>query len=120
MRPRHAAALALVGWCLLTPPEMSNYGPNTHAPISRWHIEAFPVYKVRGGHPENLVMKGFNETVIVYDTKPNCEAARADFIKYANRVYKKTGDTNNVDTAKSMKCVSTDDRRLDWSGNLRK
>ena len=120
MNPLHAAALALVGWCLLTPPEMSNHGPNTHAPISQWHIEPFPVYDVRGGHPENLVMKGFNETVIVYDTKPNCEAAHANFIKYANRLFKKTGDTANVDTAKSMKCVSTDDPRLEWSGYLRK
>ena len=73
-----------------------------------------------GAMPENLVMKGFNETVIIYDTKPNCEAARANFIKDGNRLFKKTGDMENVDTPKSMKCVSTDNPRLEWSGYLRK
>jgi hypothetical protein len=35
MNLRHAAALALVGWYLMTPP-MGKYGPNEMAPLSRW------------------------------------------------------------------------------------
>ena len=38
MKPRHAAALALVGWYLMIPPEVG-YGPPTiqyQAPLTEW------------------------------------------------------------------------------------
>jgi hypothetical protein len=38
MKPRHAAALALVGWYLLVPPPKSlcNQTADLHAPLSKW------------------------------------------------------------------------------------
>ena len=42
MRPSHAAALALVGWYLMTPPTTGNPKPFEHdvtAPLSRWTVD---------------------------------------------------------------------------------
>ena len=51
MKPRHAAAFALVGWYLITPPWMyrsedlsrpvaqRHYEPNPDAPYSHWRIQ---------------------------------------------------------------------------------
>jgi hypothetical protein len=36
MNPRHAAALALVGWYLIRPPGPDNGEPDFEAPLSRW------------------------------------------------------------------------------------
>jgi hypothetical protein len=41
MKPRHAAALALVGWYLMVPPLTSGGGPHDilfHAPLSKWEV----------------------------------------------------------------------------------
>jgi hypothetical protein len=41
MKPRHAAALALVGWYLLAPPIMHDPGhwhPNLAAPLNQWIV----------------------------------------------------------------------------------
>jgi hypothetical protein len=38
MNPRHAAALALVGWYLMVPfPDAPGKPPNFHAPLSQWN-----------------------------------------------------------------------------------
>jgi hypothetical protein len=39
MKSRHAAALALVGWYLMTPPLNLAGVPDSGAPISSWHNE---------------------------------------------------------------------------------
>lgn len=39
MKPRHIAALALVGWYLMLPPIQEDQ-PNTDAPLSEWTISA--------------------------------------------------------------------------------
>jgi hypothetical protein len=36
MRPRHAAALALVGWYLLLPPWVAYNKFDAHVPLSKW------------------------------------------------------------------------------------
>jgi hypothetical protein len=36
MTPRHAAALALVGWYLMRPPGPNNGAPDFRAPLSQW------------------------------------------------------------------------------------
>jgi hypothetical protein len=38
MNPRHAAALALVGWYLMVPPSPNGIFPNEKAPLSEWVI----------------------------------------------------------------------------------
>lgn len=40
MKPRHVAALALIGWYLMVPPGYSRTPdePDTEAPLRKWHI----------------------------------------------------------------------------------
>ena len=38
MKPRHAAALALVGWYLMMPPLGSDGRPDDSAPLPQWKI----------------------------------------------------------------------------------
>jgi hypothetical protein len=39
MKPRHAAALALVGWYLMVPPPVDEpYKVNTEAPLTSWKV----------------------------------------------------------------------------------
>jgi len=38
MNPRHAAALALVGWYLMSPPMLSNGAENHSATLRKWDI----------------------------------------------------------------------------------
>ncbi len=42
MKPRHAAALALVGWYLMLPPAKAadKSVPDLGAPLSRWHVDS--------------------------------------------------------------------------------
>jgi hypothetical protein len=38
MKPRHAAALALVGWYLMTPPMYERHHIDADVPVSQWQI----------------------------------------------------------------------------------
>jgi hypothetical protein len=38
MKPRHAAALALVGWYLMAPPMNPDKNVRVNAPLSQWQI----------------------------------------------------------------------------------
>ena len=38
MKPRHAVALALVGWYLMLPPWVAQNQFDSHAPFSKWEI----------------------------------------------------------------------------------
>jgi hypothetical protein len=38
MNPRHAAALALVGWYLMVPPMYQHHEIDDKAPLSQWRI----------------------------------------------------------------------------------
>jgi hypothetical protein len=86
MKPRHAAALAIVGWYLMAPPPQ-----DLHAPISKW------------------VMKGS------YDTADACFADRAliggnaDLRAIQRR---KAGLTAPDDPDSAALCIASDDPRL--------
>jgi hypothetical protein len=41
MKPRHAAALALLGWYLMVPSSKSNGEPDLQAPLSKWEMDGF-------------------------------------------------------------------------------
>jgi hypothetical protein len=83
MKPRHVAALALVGWYLLMPPWYRNKRePSWDAPISDWRIN-----------------EGF-------ETADECEDVRM----YAKKNIDAT--TIAGQRAKASVCVSTDDPRL--------
>jgi len=92
----HAAALALVGWYLLTPPfYVTNAGVidliEGNAPMSKWrHIASF-------------------------DTAPDCEAGRLkNFEKVAEMMNGISAHAYElqIDSANRAQCIASDDPRL--------
>jgi hypothetical protein len=93
MKPRHAAALALVAWYLMIPPPRqidSRFQTNFLAPIDKW-----------------VQLRRF-------ELESECEAARDDYMKnppggVANMLSSKQ---QAQAVMKAAKCVSADDPRL--------
>jgi hypothetical protein len=89
MKPRHAAALALVGWYLMLPPlATSGLDVDQNAPLSTWR---------QGG---------------AFDTARACEVNRGDGIK---RLDKANGEKQFPSFYHSFlyaRCVAVDDPRL--------
>ncbi len=101
MKPRHAAALTLVGWYLMLPPAT---GQKTSTPISEWRITAS------------------------YDSAAECEIAKAKGLDEAIKAYRHPQAAiekyNPPEKMSSVEiqtlgwqfandaCVSTDDPRL--------
>ncbi len=86
MKPRHAAALALVGWYLMIPPV-----GDTSTPLARWvHVGS-------------------------YDTATECETTRLklanDTLKGTPAPNGLTR-TQTIDLATDSQCIETDDPRL--------
>ena len=94
MKPRHAAALALVGWYLMVP-QIQSEKQNLIGPFTESHEPDFPNWHQVGS----------------YDTAAECEAARAQLpatLIYDHPVAK---DTLAV-VAKFAQCIAPDDPRL--------
>jgi uncharacterized protein YfaP (DUF2135 family) len=86
MKPRHAAALALVGWYLMMPPMTSDRRIQINTPLSHWEISSS------------------------YDTADECEKVRlvaSGWMADANG--QKARHTPRGDAAI---CVASDDPRL--------
>lgn len=83
MKLQHAAALALAGWYLITPPQAKGRF-DTSAPWSQWRIEA-----------------GFG-------TGEECKKTLALLSARAL----KEGRPDDIEAVKDAQCVSTDDLRL--------
>ena len=93
MKFRHAVALALVGWYLMTPPRISNWplSYDTDAPISRWM------------------------TLGSFDTAEQCDARKTSMeylLVQKDHPEKGEGQQSVEAFMISAKCVSTDDPRL--------
>jgi hypothetical protein len=84
MKLRHTAAVALVGWFLITPPPQTNGHYDTSAPLSQWKIE--------GGA----------------GTRKECEETQA-FLSSSALKEKRPSD---LEAARDAKCVPMDDPRL--------
>jgi hypothetical protein len=83
MKPRYAAALALVGWYLMVPPPKSD-GADLQWPLSEW-----------------ASLQGF-------DTATECERAKKELqLKHPT-----SSSTHKVSVYEMASCVATDDRRL--------
>ena len=85
MNPRHAAALALVGWYLMIPPRTAHDQQtfDDRAPLARWFVFS------------------------VHDAAHECEGA-----KFLNREgHKQSGDPMKA-ALDSAQCIATDDPRL--------
>ena len=102
MNPRHAAALALLGWYLMVPPQ------NPH-----WREKRQPLYD------ESVPLSEWdiNES---FDTAIECQALRDKLlnegVKARNRTFDETHDEGQATVVlqnwTSGRCVSTDDPRL--------
>ena len=94
MNLRHAAALALVGWCLMVAPRDSDFLFVTSVPVSKWVI------------------------VQSFDAAKDCEAERAEKVGLADKSgtywYYDTKKRENVGAPADLayRCVATDDPRL--------
>jgi hypothetical protein len=95
MKPRHAAALALVGWYLMTPPWSGPGKFNDKAPLNQW------------------------QQAHAYDSATACEKGRYSTVKNFLKGHAPNGDMLNKETADynaqlyaAGRCVETDDPRL--------
>ncbi len=101
MKPRHIAALALVGWYLMVPPlDSPNGALNTSAnyPLSAW---------IHAPHE-------------VFGTRQDCEAELANQRAYLESALRRLGAPGaynqlaqaHVERMRVAQCISTDDPRL--------
>ena len=99
MRPRHTAALVLVGWYLMVPPWKSGHGPDSDAPLSD------------AGAPLSKWT-----VVSSHDSARDCETKRMDLLDSfrktaeaypSDRTFRALYDHAALDI-----CVATDDPRL--------
>jgi hypothetical protein len=95
MKPRHAAALALVGWYLMIPPINRTTGQaETFAPLS----------------------SGLWTMVEAYDTAEACEKSKRIMMDIVSHPDKHKDLDKDIEKARSMapfvKCIATDDPRL--------
>jgi hypothetical protein len=95
MKPRHAAALALVGWYLLLPPLVNApYKVDTEAPLASWKV-----YQT-------------------FDTRDECDKSRlAEQAKYKHTASAPVGTIKKGSRAFALQmtfaqCISSDDPRL--------
>jgi len=84
MKLQHAAALALTGWYLMTPPTQAKGRYDTSAPLSKWRIEA-----------------GFGTG----------EECKKTLVLLSSRALKE-GKPDDIEALKDAQCVATDDARL--------
>jgi len=95
MTPRHAAALALVGWYLMTPPtdyvtHLPNGSPNLDAPFSYWRNEGS------------------------FDSAKECKVGLENNIEFAKQIEKK------VRKEESEQQESAEEEKMDQQGNVPK
>jgi hypothetical protein len=94
MKPRHAAALALVGWYLMVPPPVLHRSPpvDLEAPLSAWRLFS------------------------MHDTAAECERGLVAFYKLAKTelVANPADERDRIRfyQLESSQCVASDDPRL--------
>lgn len=84
MKLQHAAALALTGWYLMTPPTQAKGRFDTSAPLSKWRIEA-----------------GF-------ETGEECKKT---LVLLSSRALKE-GKPEDIEAVNNAQCVSMNDARV--------
>ena len=115
MKPRHTAALVLVGWYLMSPPFLSPGKRDQNAPLSRWDQESeppggWPLFHP-GAHEQEYIVGQPLTAGLIYDTEADCLAGRSVWIEVGERLTQQTGDSAFLNY-RSDRCVSSDDPRL--------
>jgi hypothetical protein len=99
MNPRHAAALALVGWYLMVPPMTGS--------ADRDRVVRHPIVEMTAPLSEW-------ETEGSYDSAKECRGAIQDNLQFiAHRHFETVDEQNAANTQSQLgQCVATDDPRL--------
>ena len=88
MKPCHAAALAVVGWYLMTPPWVAQGTFDATAPVSKWHQAS------------------------AYDSAAECQSYRSSMLDYY-KAHPKAKDADWFERVfGASQCIATDDPRL--------
>jgi hypothetical protein len=97
MKPRHAAALALVGWYLMVPPLRSDQKLDASAPLSKWTI----------------VIRGSFDSARQCDERHMKDVGGVDeFLRSHLHSIPQAADQESIDAVAAEKCIATDDPRL--------
>jgi hypothetical protein len=99
MKTRHAAALALVGWYLMLPPDRPKLDDSpdwvSQAPLGDWQIvQRFDAQWACNRRQQNMIIDA------QHAIKPDAKAHRADAV------------LSDYAIANNVACVSTDDPRV--------
>jgi hypothetical protein len=109
MNLRHAAALALVGWYLITPPfgiRIPGHYANSAAPLAKWRF----YNELHRRTPNRLDKARAKE----FDSKAACEAKRAELyptLSVQGATVKERIEINRELGSQTI-CIATDDPRL--------
>jgi hypothetical protein len=116
MKPRHAAALALVGWYLMVPPRAQDGSPNIRAPLPKWNqasngFDTASECSMARNQEALRVVRNLDAVKQEIEALPNTEnqplskVAPKTYDRYANAL-------NAADALTDSRCVATDDPRL--------
>ena len=115
MKPRHAAALALVGWYLMVPQLLPNGSVDFKAPLSQWYqIGGFDSAAACGKERNsrlNIVEKGLQEAEAEIKSLP--DSGKRPTKEAASQVYEDyVTATNSALETKASRCVAGNDPGL--------
>ena len=94
MNPRHAPALALVGWYLMMPPQ-TNGKIDSNAPLSQWTVE-----------------ESYDSAAPCREMLTNLRTDATSKSDKASNEHERMSTEQILDAVKSLACVATDDPRL--------
>jgi hypothetical protein len=114
MNPRHAAALALVGWYLMTPPVASEENWNRvmpPAPLGRWTTrDSFDTSDACKKARDDLIAKVDNDNADEYERWLDGRATSPKLLHEWAARYSLTAAT--TDANDRSQCIASDDPRL--------
>ena len=128
MKPRHAAALALVGWYLMAPPIRPGSGVDLSAPISRWALngefdsagacDEARVQRIERARTRAARIQGKLDSIdkeVESKSTPAQQAADLNKVNELNKQLEKPELdklANYVASMRAAQCIATDDPRL--------
>jgi hypothetical protein len=105
MKPGHAAALALVGWYLMMPPNKKNDAPLSEWTVSRSYDSAQACQSAQNKNRDQAAAK-----LKTYDNMTDQQ--RRDLQHNQQAFDQETADSDSFDQAFQSACVASDDPRL--------
>jgi hypothetical protein len=109
MKPRHAAALALVGWYLMTPHLKNDQSADMKVPISHWYF-----YNERRP-PDPNFKKTTRTYAFIFHSQQECEEKRSSNLAWEHKLRSKVRwmeCSGCFEIWQKAICISDDDSRL--------